>query len=187
MLLFYVDVTQKNSKTLRKITLNYVGLSILCKNRAKKIINVWSAVEQKETVCKRAELGMLLCVILSVLLTHLHILNTLTFVSAVFLLAEVYLDACDCVWHVTLGDMGQTLGSAGIIKIDHSLLFLQDWLRTCSSTQVSCLAGSRANMCCLREGGSLNSTFNWQPPEPEWIILPDLLVALKHGKKCHAL
>lgn len=96
MLLFYVDVTQKNSKTLRKITLNYVGLSILCKNRAKKIINVRSAVEQ-ETVCKRAELGMLLCVILSVLLTHLHILNTLTFVSAVFLLAEVYLDACDCV------------------------------------------------------------------------------------------
>lgn len=45
----------------------------------------------------KEQLGMLLCVILSVLLTHLHILNTLTFVSAVFLLAEVYLDACDCV------------------------------------------------------------------------------------------
>lgn len=80
LLLFYVNVTQRNSKTLRKVTLNYLGLSILCKNRAKKVINVQSAVEQ-ETVCKRAELDMLLCVTLSLLLTHLHILNTLTIVS----------------------------------------------------------------------------------------------------------
>lgn len=95
--------------------------------------------------------------------------------------------ACDCVWHIILGDMGQTLGSAGIIQIDHSLLCLKDWFITCSSTQLSCLAGSSANICCLRRDGSLNSIFNWQPPEPEWVILPDLLVALKHGKKCHAL
>lgn len=144
-------------------------------------------MEQKETVSERAELDMLLYFILNVLLTYLHVLNTLTFASAVFLLAEVWLHACDCIWHIILGDTGQTSGSVGIIQIVHSLLFLKDWFRTCSSTQVSCLAGSSANMCCLREGGSLNSTFNWQPHEPEWIILPDLLVALKHGKKCHGL
>lgn len=95
--------------------------------------------------------------------------------------------ACDCIWHIILGDTGQTSGSAGIIQIDHLLLFLKDWFITCSSTQVSCLADSSANMCCLRKGRSLNSTFNWQPPEPAWIILPDLLVALKHRKKRHAL
>lgn len=73
-------------------------------------------MEQKETVSKRAELDMLLCVVLSVLLTHLHILNTLAFVSAVFLLAQAQLHACDGVWCIILlGDMDQSLGSAGII------------------------------------------------------------------------
>lgn len=54
----------------------------------------------------------------------------------------------------------------------------------CSNARVSCLAYSSTNTCSLGEGGSLNSTFNWQLPEHKWIILPDLLLALKHEEEC---
>lgn len=38
-------------------------------------------MEQKDTLGKKTELDTLLCVVVSVFLTHLHILNKLTFVE----------------------------------------------------------------------------------------------------------
>lgn len=69
-------------------------------------------MEQKDTFSKITELDTLLCVVVSVFLTHLHILNKLTFTEGLLQSFRAGRGPVpcvrDCVWHFIFRDTAQT-------------------------------------------------------------------------------
>jgi len=66
-------------ETAGKVTLNFLEFKFSAKIEPKKYKCTDSAMEQKKSFSRKAELDTLLCVVVSVFLTHLHILEKMTF------------------------------------------------------------------------------------------------------------